>query len=64
VESARRLQARRDGFDLHAGVTVRGDDRERLEQLCRYLLRQPIAQERLTLRPDGTGARHLEDALA
>ncbi len=54
VESARPLQARRDGFDLHAGVTVPGEDRERLEQLCRYLLRPPIAQERLTLRPDGT----------
>jgi hypothetical protein len=54
VESVRPLQARRDGFDLHAGVTVPGVERERLEQLCRYLLRPPIAQERLTLRPDGT----------
>lgn len=54
VESARPLQARCDGFDLHAGVTVAGEDRGRLEQLCRYLLRPPIAQERLALRPDGT----------
>jgi hypothetical protein len=54
VESARPLQARHDGFDLHAGVTVPGEQRERLEQLCRYLLRPPISQERLTLRPDGT----------
>jgi hypothetical protein len=44
----------RHGCDLHAGVTVAGDDRRRLEQLCRYLLRPPISQERLTLRPDGS----------
>jgi len=54
VEWSRPLQARCDGCDLHAGVTVGGADRQRLEQLCRYLLRPPIAQERLTLRPDGT----------
>src|SRR5207248_9500066 len=38
---------------LHGAVTVGGQDRDRLEQLCRYLLRPPIAQERLALRPDG-----------
>jgi hypothetical protein len=54
VASPRPFQARCDGFDLHAGVTVAGEDRARLEQLCRYLLRPPIAQERLALRPDGT----------
>jgi hypothetical protein len=54
VESSRPLQARCDSCDLHAGVTVAGEDRRRLEQLCRYLLRPPIAQDRLTLRPDGT----------
>src|SRR5262249_26402154 len=36
------------------GVTAAGEDRRRLEQLCRYLLRPPIAQDRLTLLPDGT----------
>jgi hypothetical protein len=54
VESSRPLQARRDGCDLHAGVTVAGEDRRRLEQLCRYLLRPPIAQDRLALQSDGT----------
>src|SRR5216117_1926944 len=54
VESSQPLQARCEGFDLHSAVTVAGEDRERLEQLCRYLLRPPIAQERLALRPDGT----------
>jgi hypothetical protein len=35
------------GFDLHANVAVPAADRGRLEQLCRYLLRPPVAQERL-----------------
>ena len=35
------------GFDLHTNVAVPAGDRGRLEQLCRYLLRPPVAQERL-----------------
>src|SRR5205807_2007142 len=53
VESSRALQARCEGFDLHGAVAVAGEDRDRLEQLCRCLLRPPIAHERLALRPDG-----------
>ena len=45
--------ARRNGFDLHAGVVVPPRDRARLERLCRYALRPPIAQERLHLTPEG-----------
>lgn len=33
---------------------VDGRDRRQLERLCRYLLRPPIAEERLSLRTDGT----------
>ena len=29
------------------------NNRARLEQLCRYLLRLPLAQDRVRLRPDG-----------
>jgi hypothetical protein len=36
------------------GACAPGEQRERLEQLCRYLLRPPISQERRTLQPDGT----------
>lgn len=36
--------------DLHANLTVRGEDREALEKLCRYLLRPAVAQDRLRLR--------------
>ena len=43
----RKLKARRDGFDLHAGVCVGAFDRERLETLCRYLLRPPLSEARL-----------------
>jgi hypothetical protein len=48
-----RGHARQDGFDLHAGVRVAADDRERLERLCRYALRPPMAQDRLHLTPEG-----------
>jgi len=34
------------GFDLHANVAVPAADRTRLEQLCRYLLRPAVAQDR------------------
>jgi len=36
-----------DGFDLHANVWVGPNDRARLEQLCRYVLRPPLAENRL-----------------
>ena len=41
------------GFDLHAGVAVPAGDRERLEHLCRYVLRPPIAQDAISIAPDG-----------
>jgi hypothetical protein len=41
------------GFDLHANVRVPANDRARLEGLCRYVLRPPLAQNRLQLRADG-----------
>jgi len=41
------------GFDLHANVEVPAADRPRLEQLCRYLLRPAVAQDRLRLLDDG-----------
>ncbi|MBM4443584.1 MAG: transposase [Candidatus Rokubacteria bacterium] len=41
------------GFDLHAGVAVPAGDRSRLEHLVRYVLRPPIAQDSLSIVPDG-----------
>lgn len=48
-----RCHARQDGFDLHAGVLVPADQRARLDQVCRYTLRPPVAQDRLRLTADG-----------
>jgi hypothetical protein len=41
------------GFSLHAAQWVAVQDREALERLCRYGLRAPFSQERLSRRPDG-----------
>ena len=38
---------------VHAKVAVDGHDRKRLERICRYLGRPPIAQERLERLSDG-----------
>ena len=46
-------QAHLEGFDLHANVAVAANNRGGLEQLARYVLRPPIAQERLTRTADG-----------
>src|SRR5262249_4675626 len=53
VTSAGSRQAHLDGFDLHANVAVAANNRDGLEQLTRYVLRPPIAQERLTRTADG-----------
>ena len=49
------FHARGNGFDLHAAVVVPRRDRARLERLCRYALRPPIATDRL--HPDRGRAR-------
>ena len=41
------------GFNLHAGVRVGRNQRGRLERLCRYIARPPLALDRLTQRSDG-----------
>jgi hypothetical protein len=45
--------AHHDGFDLHAGVVVPGRDRARLERVCRYALRPPVAHDRIHLTEQG-----------
>ena len=51
--SGKPLSAVVDGFSLHAARTVAEEDRDGLERLCRYGLRSPFSQERLSLLPDG-----------
>lgn len=44
------------GFNLHAGVSVAGDDRDALERLCGYMARSAGASGRVTRLPDGNVA--------
>ena len=53
VVSRTPLQAHLEGFDLHAAVSIGAEDRDRLEKLCRYVLRPPVVQDRLELMDDG-----------
>jgi hypothetical protein len=41
------------GYSVHAGVCIPAHDRLRLERLCRYTGRPPVATERLSVLPDG-----------
>ncbi len=48
------------GMSLHADVAVPARDRRRLERLCRYVARPPLAHDRLEARPDGRLALRLK----
>ena len=41
------------GFSLHANVAIAARDRDRLERLCKYAGRPPLATDRLEALPDG-----------
>ena len=41
------------GFSLHAGVTARAHQRNKLERLCRYISRPAVAEPRLSLTDSG-----------
>ena len=47
------MLARGFGMQLHAAVTIDGRDRERLERVCRYLLRPPFALDAVQRTADG-----------
>jgi len=51
LEGERCASAR--GVSLHANVAVPARDRRRLERLCRYVARPPVATERLSRLPGG-----------
>ena len=51
---------RHGGMSLHADVAVPARDRRRLERLCRYVARPPLALERLEERHDGRLAYRLK----
>jgi hypothetical protein len=41
------------GFNLHAGVAARADQRRKLERLCRYIARPAVSEQRLALTAQG-----------
>ena len=53
VDGEKRRCARLEGFSLHANVALDARAREQLEHLCRYLLRPPLALDRLAESPNG-----------
>lgn len=42
-----------DGFSLHVAVRVAIHDRKRLEQLCRYITRPALSDERVQVNASG-----------
>ena len=56
--------SRSNGFDLHAGLVVPAGQRERLERVCRYALRPPVARERLSVTGAGRVRLHLRQPWA
>jgi hypothetical protein len=51
---------REGAMSLHADVAVPGNDRRRLERLCRYVARPPLALDRLEAMADGRLAYRLK----
>jgi hypothetical protein len=41
------------GFSLHAGVTAKAHERNKLERLCRYISRPAVSEKRLSLTAQG-----------
>jgi hypothetical protein len=58
-EASRRVP-QHGGMSLHADVAVPAPDRRRLERLCHYVARPPLASDRLEERPDGGLALRLK----
>lgn len=52
-ERDKKLVGKVSGFSLHAGVSTRAYQRDKLERLCRYISRPAVAEHRLTLTPQG-----------
>jgi len=60
TQVTKRLTADRDGFSLNASVACRAGDRKKLERLCRYVARPPLALKRLGRDGDGLVVRKLK----
>ena len=56
------LCAEVQGFSLHAAVRCGADERQRLEQLCRYITRPALANERVQINAAGQVVLQLKTA--
>ena len=54
--------AKVSGFSLHAGVCAQAQERNTLEQLCRYITRPAISEKRLSLTGQGNVRIQLKTA--
>lgn len=52
------------GFSLHAGVAAKAHQRDKLERLCRYISRPPVAAHRLSLTSSGKICYELKSAFS
>ena len=46
--------AKGGGFSLHAGVSAKAHQRDKVERLCRYIARPAVSTHRMERLPDGT----------
>jgi len=60
MPSTPELRVNAHGFSLRAAVRWRADQRKELEQLCRYISRPPIANERLKRNRSGQAVLQLK----
>ncbi len=51
--SSKPFTAARDGFSINAAVGCEARERGKLERVCRYMARPPIAEQRLSVDGDG-----------
>lgn len=54
--------ARAGGFSLHAGLGIQPGQRAKLERLCRYVSRLPVAVDRLAVASSGQVRYQLKTA--
>ena len=55
-----RRSANLDGWSLHAGVRIHGNDHEGREKLFRYAIKPPLALQRLSMGEDGRLLYHMK----
>ncbi len=62
--SSKPFTAARDGFSINAAVGCEARERSKLERVCRYMARPPIAEERLSVDGDGLVVYELKHAFS